>query len=278
MEKVATPLILCPKPLVVVAGTFQRGKSTLINGLIGHAVAEVGEGIATTHGWTRFRSGQDDCIEAVAPDGHLVHRWNSSSSAILSHVDLADIPGFDAGGSEGVADALAAEEALAQADIVLHVTNQTGLGGETERTVLSRLRANQPIVIALQNVFVRSSASKKAQWLALLEKQLSDIGVHTWCLSSGSRALTINALRLAEVTTTGIGDGISPEEPESQAQIAKWRKESGLEPLVDFLYGSDPNGLSAMELCAVRRASESWASQRRASANRLFQSFAKPCN
>lgn len=263
------------KPLVVVAGTFQRGKSTLINGLIGHAVAEVGEGIATTHGWTRYRLGREACIEAVAPDGQVMHRWERSSP-VLHHVDLADIPGFDAGGPEGVADALAAEDALAQADIVLHVTNQTGLVGETERKVLSRVRAKQPIVIALQNVFVPSSASKKIQWLAMLEKQLADIGVHTWCLGSGSRALTINALRLAEATT-GIGDGISPAETESRAQLATWRKESGMEPLIDFLSGSDPHGLSATELCAVRRASESWVAQRKASASSLLQIFAKSC-
>lgn len=265
------------KPLVVVAGTFQRGKSTLVNGLIGHTVADVGQGIATTHGWTRFRSGRDECIEAVAPDGTLMHRWDKSS-AVLHHVDLADIPGFDAGGPEGAADALAAEEALARADIVLHVTNQTGLGGEVERRVLSHVRANQPIVIALQNVFVPSSPSKKTQWLAMLEKQLADIGVHTWCLGSGSRALTINALRLVDATTNGNGDGISPAEPESRAQLATWRKESGLEPLIDFLTGSDVHGLCAAEMCAVRRASESWAAHRKESASSFLQTFAKSCS
>lgn len=265
------------KPLVVVAGTFQRGKSTLINGLIGHAVAEVGEGIATTHGWMRYRSGRQECIEAVAPNGRVMHRWEKKSAAILRHVDLADIPGFDAGGHEGVTDALAAEDALARADIVLHVTNQSGLGGESERTVLSRVRANQPIVIALQNVFVPCSASKKTQWLAMLEKQLADIGVHTWCLGSGPRALSINALRLAEATTTDDGDGSSHKESESSSQLVKCRKESGLVPLIDFLAGSDPHGLSATELCASRRAVEAWAMQRKETAKGLLQSFSKSC-
>jgi GTPase Era involved in 16S rRNA processing len=173
---------------------------------------------------------------------------------------------------------LAAEAALAQADIVLHVTNQTGLVGETERKVLSRVRAKQPIVIALQNVFVPSSASKKIQWLAVLEKQLADIGVHTWRLGSGSRALTINALRLAEATTTSIGNGINRKQRESHDQLATQLKESGLEPLIDFLTGSDVHGLSATELCAVRHASESWAAHRRATASSLLQTFAKSCS
>ncbi len=263
------------KPLVVVSGTFQRGKSTLINGLIGHAVAEVGEGIATTHGWTRYRSGKQECIEAVAPDGKVMHRWENLSAAILRHVDLADSPGFDAGGHEGIADALAAEAALGQADIVLHVTNQTGLGGEIEREVISRVRANQPIVIALQNVFVPSSASKKAQWLAMLEKQLADIGVHTWCLGAGSRALTINALRLAEAT--GIDGGIRHKETELHVPQATHQDESGLEPLIDFLSGSDPHGLSAVELCAGRQAVVAWAAKRKATTSAHLQSFAKSC-
>ena len=265
------------KPLVVVAGTFQRGKSTLINGLIGHTVAEVGEGIATTHGWTRFRSGINDCIEALAPDGKVLYRWENSSAAILRHVDLADIPGFDAEGLEGVSDALAAEDALAQADIVLHVTNQTGLGCETERMALGRARVNQPVVIALQNVFLTCSASKRAEWLGLLEKQLSDIGVHTWCLGSGSGALSINALRLFEANCAAIGEGSISKEAEFRAKLAKLRKESGLEPLVEFLSGSDPSGLSAVELCAIRQASEQWLVQRSASANSLLQSLFKSC-
>jgi hypothetical protein len=261
------------KPLVMVAGTFQRGKSTLINGLIGHAVAEVG--IATTHGWTRYRAGAQGGIEAVSPNGRVLHRWLSAPAPLLQQVDLADIPGFDAGGDQGAADAAVADEALAQADIILHVTNQSGLGGETEREVLRRVRHHQPIVIALQNVFVTCNAAKKAQWLAELEKQLADLGIKTWRLQPHSRALSVNALHLA--TSAGAAAGDEDHSPQSPEEAARQRKDSGLQPLISFLTTHEAPGLAAVELCKLRRATRIWASERIALLTSHLDNLIKPC-
>ncbi len=262
------------KPLVMVAGTFQRGKSTLINGLIGHAVAEVGIGIATTHGWMRYRAGAQGGIEAVTPTGRVLHRWLSAPAPLLHQVDLADIPGFDAGGDQGAADAAVAEEALAQADIILHVTNQSGLGSGIERDVLRRVRQHQPIVIALQNVFVPCSAAKKAQWLAELEKQLADLGIKTWRLQPNARALSVNALHLASAAGAVPGDEDQPLSPEDSA---RQRHTSGLQPLISFLTTHEAPGLAAVELCKLRRATRTWASERAGLLTRHLDNLIKPC-
>ncbi len=265
------------KPLVVVTGTFQRGKSTLINGLIGCSVAEVGQGIATTHGWTRFRAGAANSVEAVAPDGNVMFKWPMSPNGILQHVDIADAPGYNAGGLVGNADAATADAALAQADMVLHLTDQTGLGSTAEREIFKRVCQQPAIVIALQNVFATSSGKKRAEWLAILDKQLTDIDVQVWRMQSNARPLSINALRLSQAAGTSALDDDDKRTTEASAEAALLRQQSGLEPLIQFLSNLDPNRLGAVELCQLHRATRTWANQRSVLLESHLQSLVKPC-
>lgn len=265
------------KPLVVIVGTFQRGKSTLINGLIGCAVAEVGQGIATTHGWTRFRASTVGGVEAVAPDGAILYRWPDSPGDILQHIDIADAPGYNAGGEQGGLDAATADAALAQADMVLHLTDQTGLGSTGEREVLKRVGHQQAIVIALQNVFTPCSAQKKAEWLAVLDKQLADMDVRVWYMQAKIRPLSVNALLLSQAVGATPVDDDDTHMAASNPKAALLRRQSGLEPLIQFLSSSDPNRLGAAELCQLRRATHTWASQRAALVANHLETFIKPC-
>jgi tRNA U34 5-carboxymethylaminomethyl modifying GTPase MnmE/TrmE len=265
------------KPLVVVVGTFQRGKSTLINGLIGCAVAEVGQGIATTHGWTLFRASAVGGVEAVAPDGTILHQWPDSPGDILQHIDIADVPGYNAGDQQGAVDATTADAALAQADMVLHLTDQTGLGSTGEREVLKRVSNQQAIVIALQNVFTPCSAQKKAEWLAVLDKQLADMDVRVWRMHANFRPLSVNALRLSQSVGAAPVDDDGTHMAASSPKVALLRRQSGLEPLIQFLSNRDPNRLGAAELCHLRRATHSWASQRAALVASHLETFIKPC-
>lgn len=271
------PIPAAAKPQVVVIGSFQRGKSTLINGLIGHPVAEIGDGMATTQDWTRFRaSPSNGCVEAVSPAGEVLYTWPNVTAQILKHVDLIDTPGFGTGGPDGLAREAAANEALAKADVVLFMANQTGLGGAAERDVLSQVSQHQTIVITLQNVFVSSSLAKKAAWLALLEKQVADIGVFAWRLHLGNRALSINALQLTEytdanatathaVTATGI-----TKKPHNLDT-------TGIKPLIVFLSGQDPTRLGATDLCHLRSATNNWIHHRTQRLVHHLEIFLKPC-
>jgi tRNA U34 5-carboxymethylaminomethyl modifying GTPase MnmE/TrmE len=265
------------KPLVVVVGTFQRGKSTLINGLIGCAVAEIGHGIATTHDWTRFRASAVGGVEALAPDGTILYQWPDSPGDILQYIDIADAPGYNAGGLDGAADAATADAALSQADIVLHLTDQTGLGSTAEREVFKQVCQQQAIVIALQNVFVPSSAKKRTEWLTVLEKQLTDIDVQVWRMQSTSRPLSINALHLSQAAGTAPVDDDGTRLAASSAQAALLRQQSGLEPLLHFLSNRDPNRLGASELCHLRLATRTWANKRAALLGHHLETLIKPC-
>jgi hypothetical protein len=265
------------KPLVAVIGTFQRGKSTLINGLIGCAVAEVGHGIATTHGWTCYRASAVGGVEAVAPDGHILHQWSEPHGAVLQHVDLADLPGYNAGGSLGESDTATADAALAQADMVLHLTDQTGLGSTGEREVLKRVCSQQAIVIALQNVFTPCSTQKKAEWLTVLDKQLADMDVRVWRMQSNVRPLSVNALRLSQAVGIAPVDDDGTYMAASNPRAEMLRQQSGLAPLLQFLSNSDPNRLGAAGLCQLRRATHTWASQRAALVASHLETLIKPC-
>jgi len=265
------------KPLVVVVGTFQRGKSTLINGLIGCTVAEVGQGIATTHGWTRFRASAVGGIEAVAPDETVLYRWSETPGDILQHVDIADAPGYNAGGLDGSADAATANAALAQADMVLHLTDQTGLGSTAEREVFKQVCQQQVIVVALQNVFVPCSAKKRTEWLTILDKQLADMDVQVWRMQSNVRPLSINALHLSQAAGTAPMDDDGTRLAASSAEAASLRQQSGLEPLIHFLSNRDPNRLGASELCHLRLATRTWANKRAASLGHHLETLIKPC-
>lgn len=265
------------KPLVVVVGTFQSGKSTLINGLIGCAVAEIGHGIATTHGWTRFRASAVGGVEAVAPDGTILYRWLDSPGDILQHIDIADAPGYNAGGEQGAVDATTADAALAQADMVLHLTDQTGLGSTGEREVLKRVCSQQGIVITLQNVFTPCSAQKKAEWLTVLDKQLANMDVRVWRMQSNVRPLSVNALRLSQAVGVAPIDDDGTHMAASNPRAAMLYQQSGLEPLIQFLSNTDPNRLGAAELCHLRRATHSWANQRATLVASHLETFIKPC-
>jgi tRNA U34 5-carboxymethylaminomethyl modifying GTPase MnmE/TrmE len=265
------------KPLVVVVGTFQRGKSTLINGLIGCAVAEVGQGIATTHGWTRFRASAVGGIEALAPDGTILYRWSETPGDILQHVDIADAPGYNAGGMQGEADTATANAALAQADIVLHLTDQTGLGSTAEREVFKQVGQQSAIVIALQNVFVPCSAKKRTEWLTILDKQLADMDVQVWRMQPNGRPLSVNALHLSQAAGAAPVDDDGTRLEESSDEAASLRQQSGLEPLIKFLSNHDPNRLGAAELCHLHRATRTWANQRAASLGHHLDNLIKPC-
>jgi hypothetical protein len=195
----------------------------------------------------------------------------------LQYIDIADAPGYNAGGVQGAVDGATADAALAQADMVLHLTDQTGLGSTGEREVLKRVSNQQAIVIALQNIFTPCSAQKKAEWLAVLDKQLADMDVRVWRMQENFRPLSVNALHLSQAVGATPVDDDGTHMAASNPKVALLRQQSGLEPLIQFLSNSDPNRLGAAGLCHLRRATYSWASQRAALVASHLETLVKPC-
>ena len=83
---------------VAVVGGFQRGKSTLVNVLLGQDLAEMGRGLSTTH--------------------------ENRTYTLNPAVSIIDTPGFNANG----ADDEAAVDAVRESDILVYVHESDSLG------------------------------------------------------------------------------------------------------------------------------------------------------
>ena len=83
---------------VAVVGGFQRGKSTLVNVLLGQDMAEMGRGLSTTH--------------------------ETRTYTLTSAVSVIDTPGFNANGK----DDDAAKNAVRQSDFLVYVHESDSLG------------------------------------------------------------------------------------------------------------------------------------------------------
>lgn len=121
----------CKKPLLVLTGQYQNGKSTLLNCLLGGLYAMEGKGLVTTKYNTRYSFGDCNMYRGVKDNawhffspGITLEEYEKSSmleictySPLLGHMDLMDSPGSGAND----ADDSVAEDALKQADFVIFV-------------------------------------------------------------------------------------------------------------------------------------------------------------
>ncbi len=131
------------KPLLVIAGQFQNGKSTFLNCLLGGNYAIEGEGtLATTKCNAKYVYGDFSEIRTIQSDKSASRRQDaaffsrgasccdaqcgmtlqiSAYSPVLQTMDLLDSPGFAANAK----DDTAADEALRMADFVVLVARKT---------------------------------------------------------------------------------------------------------------------------------------------------------
>ena len=131
------------KPVLGIFGSFQNGKSTLVNGLLDGRWAATGQGLATTRVVTRYRFGHFDQATAFADgvahpmdDLGVLHESQRLTQAgidlqpergdrvevetwrpLLEHLDIWDTPGVD----HDQRDDHTAREALKQVDFALVV-------------------------------------------------------------------------------------------------------------------------------------------------------------
>lgn len=142
------------KPRIAIVGTYQNGKSTLVNCLLDEWVARTGLGTATTHIYTRYQWGNLQAVTLTSRDGkpRLLRLrefldskadWSKEYSSadvylwkpLLSHIDLLDTPGFNADSSD---DTLA-HDGIDQADFAMLVVENRQLS-TSETEVLQHLR------------------------------------------------------------------------------------------------------------------------------------------
>ena len=163
------------KPQIAVVGTFQVGKSSMMNCLLADSCADIGKGIPTTHTvstW-RFSDAPQQLVSlyetgssspvSMTLDGYLIHDHATSSvfpklermefhlnRDCLRQVDILDTPGLDASGPNGERDAALAYEAIDRADFCLLVVTNLGLS-TFDRCLAQRIARNRKPFAVVMN-------------------------------------------------------------------------------------------------------------------------------
>ncbi len=145
---------------IAAFGMVGRGKSSLLNAMVGQEVFETGP----LHGVTRDAQTVNWTInEETFGDSGLALRVTFSSSSGQSRVELIDTPGLDE--VDGETRTALAEQIAQQADLILFVIS--GDMTKLEHEALSQLReARKPILL----VFNKVDQYPKADRIAVYEK------------------------------------------------------------------------------------------------------------
>ena len=130
---------------VAVVGQFQRGKSTLVNALIGRNVARLGDGNATTSeiGW--YHSPEP---RTPRPKGKNIKTFVVKSS-FLEHIDLIDTPGFNNTGDKGDAETDMTLGIMRDSDFLLVVLQNKQLESESRKAEVSKNKPREALFSAL---------------------------------------------------------------------------------------------------------------------------------
>jgi hypothetical protein len=165
------------RPRIAIVGTFQVGKSTLMNCLLTCSVADMGEGLPTTHAVATYRFAADGVEDAhLYPGGlemEMADYWGAHARAqaenrpliknlervefdlnrpSLRAIDVLDTPGLDAPGEHGRVDKERTEGAMAKADFVLFVVPNRDIT-EMERSLIRQIAVTNKPYAMLMNCF-----------------------------------------------------------------------------------------------------------------------------
>lgn len=146
---------------IAVVGGFQRGKSTLVNCLLGRDAAEMGRGLSTTH--------------------------KNRDYKLSEAVTIIDTPGFNANGED---DGTAAA-AIDAANVVIYVHESKSLG-ETCADVFKRVREQRTQMIFLLNCrdFEKWSPDENADIVATIDAELENKSLKSIMVPINGRIVT----------------------------------------------------------------------------------------
>ena len=171
---------------IAVFGMVGRGKSSVLNALLGQNVFETGP----THGVTRTTTiGQWDVGEGI--DENLPHRL-SPVIYRLSQVELIDTPGIDE--VDGETRELLARRVAKQADLILFVV--AGDITKVEYAALSQLReAGKPMLLVFNKIDQYPDADRLAIYHKIRDDRVRELLSPDEIVMAAASPLTARAVR-----------------------------------------------------------------------------------
>lgn len=154
---------------IAAFGMVGRGKSSLLNALLGQPIFETGP----THGVTRDRQTADWVItrEALAGSDRSLTRVTLPTSGD-AHIELIDTPGIDEVGGEA-REALARQVAQ-QADLILFIV--AGDMTKVEYQALSQLRqVSKPIILVFNKIDQYPDADRQMIYRKIRDERVKEI-------------------------------------------------------------------------------------------------------
>lgn len=155
---------------IAIVGTFQTGKSTLMNCLIDDCIANVGIGLPTTHMVNYYQSGSGKilcrnkegiCVrKATLEEFRLDPKVPINTTWIMHELPgkncleeniIIDTPGLDSHGVDASSDNLRTLDVIDRVDCIILLLPNTKLTEPMRKVVVNRLKTSRKPVVALMN-------------------------------------------------------------------------------------------------------------------------------
>ena len=162
------------KPRVAIIGTYQVGKSSLMNCLLSDSTASIGEGIPTTHAVSRWQYSadpkqtvklyHDNQQKPLTMELMAYRKHDQETSPVFSNidriefnlkrdslelVDLLDTPGFD-NGDKGEQDTRLTEETMMkEADYLVVIVQNKDLSQPAKNVITLAAKSEKPFSVLI---------------------------------------------------------------------------------------------------------------------------------
>lgn len=236
---------------IAVFGMVGRGKSSLLNALLGQNIFETGP----IHGVTRTSQNANWTISCDSVEGSSYDVLRVSLPGVgNSRIELIDTPGIDE--VEGEVREALANQVAKQADLILFIIS--GDMTKVEYEALSKLReASKPILLVFNKVDQYPDADRMAIYHKIRDERVRELLSPDEILMAAASPLVARAVRHPDGTMAAQLSAGSPQVERLKLKILEilHREGKSLVALNTMLYAGDVNELLVQRKMTIRDSS-----------------------